>query len=99
MKIYANAHCTIEIPSLDYRNEGFHIRVKTLPGYKKDTEVLKVIATKQKIDYTDEIVISGGFGLIGTPRTAMVKLMRWLSEIPVSERAEATVMYTVRNIE
>lgn len=98
-KNFIKANTGIEIPNEKYRDSGLHIRVATLPGHKKDTEILKVIATKQKIFILDEIDTSSGFGLMGTPRIALTKLARWLSEIPVSERAEAATIYTVQSRE
>lgn len=91
------ANKRIEIPDEKFRDLGFHIRVANLLGHEKDTELVKVIATKQKINFLDEIETSHAFGLMGTPRMAMTKLARWLSEIPISERAEATAMYTVES--
>ena len=38
---------------------------------------------------------SGAFGLMGTPRMAVTKTAKLLSEIPISERAEASAIYTV----
>jgi len=57
--------------------------------------VIKAIATKQEIALPGGVDLSYGFGLMGTPRVAAIKLARWLTEIPPSERAEASVMYTV----
>ncbi|MCJ7813059.1 DUF4384 domain-containing protein [bacterium] len=84
-----------EIPDEASRQAGFHIRVAPLPGYKKNTEIVKAIATKQNIPLPREIDIGRGFGLIGTPKVAVMKLAAWLSQIPFSERTEANIMYSV----
>ena len=89
------ANKNMEIPDQQYREDGLHIRVANLPGHKKDTEIVKVIATKQRIDLLTEFDNSSGFGLMGTPRMAVTKIARLLSEIPISERAEASAIYTV----
>jgi len=94
---FISAKKGIEIPDQKYRDAGFHIRVTNLPGHKKDSEVVKVIATKQKMYFSDEVDTSRSFGLIGIPRVAVTKLARWLSDIPISQRAEAAVMYTVQS--
>ncbi len=94
-----NKNSTVQIPSKKNMNQGFHIRVATLPGFKKNSEVVKVIATKQRIDFIDEIDLSSSFSPIGTPKMALTKLARWLSQIPVSERAEASAIYTVEAME
>ena len=88
-------HSKFEFPLSSERESGFHIKVSTLPDHKKDTEIVKVIATKQKIDFLSELKIADGFGLMGTPKMAVTQLTYLLSEIPVSGRAEATMMYTV----
>ena len=92
---FVKAGVKIEIPDKKLREQGFNFRVATLPGHKKDTEIIKVIATKQKLAFLDEVSNTGGFGLLGTPRMAVTKLARWLSEIPVSERAESSMIYSV----
>ncbi|MCK5148355.1 DUF4384 domain-containing protein [bacterium] len=89
------AHTVVEIPAKHLRDAGMQFRVATLPGHKKDSEIVKVIATKQKTAFFDELKQSGGGGHIGTPKMAMTKLARWLSEIPVSERAEASMIYEI----
>lgn len=93
---FIKANVEKEIPSEEDRNIGFHIRVTNLPGHKRDTELVKVIATKKKNDLLNDMVYSRDFGFLGTPRVALTKMARWLSGIPVSERAEVAVMYTVQ---
>jgi len=68
-------------------------------GHKRDTELVKLVATKKKNDLLNDIERSRVFGLLGTPRVALTKMARWLSGIPVSERAEVAVMYTVQTEE
>jgi hypothetical protein len=94
---YVPSHQEIEIPDKPSRQSGLQIRVANLPGHKSDNEMVKVIATKQKMAILSEADFGSGFGLMGTPKMAVGKLMRWLSDIPVSDRAEATIMYTVYN--
>lgn len=89
----------VQIPDKKHRNQGFHIRVTTLPGFKKNSELVKIIATKQRIDFIDEIDLSSTFSPIGTPKMAVTKLARWLAQIPVSQRAEASAVYTVEAVE
>lgn len=96
---FIDAEKSVEIPSKAERESGFHIRVRNLPGHKKDTELVTVIATKQKLNILDELESRHGFGTMGTPRMAMTRLARSLSGIPVSERAEASVIYEIHSIE
>lgn len=91
-----NANSTMEIPDPSMRDSGvFHIRVANLPGHKRDGEMVKVIATRRRIDLSGQAETLSGFGPMGTPKMAMTSLAKWLSEIPVSERAEAAVSYVV----
>lgn len=94
---YIESKKTFIFPSKIDRKSGFHVRVSTLPGHKKDTEIVKLIATKKKVDFLYDLEIANGFGLMGTPKMAITQLAHRLSEIPVSERAEATVMYIVNS--
>lgn len=89
------AGSTTEIPNRRLREAGVHFRVATLPGHTQDTEMIKVVATKQKAAFFDELEMKNGFGIMGTPKMAVAKMARWLSEIPVSERAEASQVYTI----
>ena len=98
-KNYIEANKSFIFPDRIERESGFHIRVSNLPGHKKDTEIVKVIATKKKVDFLFGLEVSKGFRLMGTPKMAVTRLARLLSEIPVSERAEATVMYTISKAE
>lgn len=86
---------TISFPSDNLRESGFHLRVSNLPGHKRDTETVYVIATKQEINFVDDINNSAGFGVVGTPKLALQKLARWLTQIPIEERAEGSVMYNI----
>lgn len=92
---YIEAKKTFIFPGKIDRESGFHIRVSNLPGHKKDTEIVKLIATKNRVDFLSDLKMLNGFGIMGTPKMAVTRLARLLSEIPISERAEATVMYTV----
>jgi hypothetical protein len=96
--IQLNANSTMEIPESSLRDSGvYHIRVANLPGHKRDGEMVKVIATRRRIDLSAQTEAPSGFGLMGTPKMAMTSLAKWLSEIPVSERTEAAVSYVVES--
>jgi hypothetical protein len=90
---------SVEIPDKSSRDSGIRIRVANLPGHQRDREIVTVIATKEKINILDATDISAGFGLMGTPKMAMMELAKWLSQMPVSERAEATAVYAVESRE
>ena len=97
---FINKAATIQVPGKTFQKTGkCYIKVRTLPGCKKNSEVVKVIATKQRIDFIDEMDLSSAFSSVGTPKMALPKLARWLSQIPVSERAEASAVYTVEAVE
>ena len=97
---FINKAATIQVPGKTFQKTGkCYIKVRTLSGCKKNSEVVKVIATKQRIDFIDEMDLSSAFSSVGTPKMALPKLARWLSQIPVSERAEASAVYTVEAVE
>jgi hypothetical protein len=85
----------LEFPSTEDRERGLRIRVATLSGHSEDNEMIKIIATKQDVPFLDVSESSTGFEAIGTPRVAVARLARWLSEIPISERAEISATYRV----
>jgi hypothetical protein len=84
-----------DFPSTEDRDGGLRIKVASLPGHDEDIEMVKVIATEQNVPFLEGFETSTGFEVIGTPRVAVARLARWLSEIPVSERAEASATYRV----
>ncbi|HEX9933705.1 MAG TPA: DUF4384 domain-containing protein [bacterium] len=84
-----------EIPDEADRRAGVHFRVATVQPHTSDSEIVFAVATKREMDILYETDPGTGFGLLGTPKMAVTRLARWLSEIPISERAEATVLYTV----
>ena len=90
---FIEADILVEIPSAASRKNGYQFKVATLPGQFKHTETITVIGTKHKIPFWDDVVSQN----VGTPRIAMTKLSRWLSEIPVSQRAEASFAYSVQS--
>ena len=94
---HCKAHEEIEIPSQTDRESGRRIRVSTVSGHESNSEIVTVIATKRKMDFMDEFENQEGFGLLGTPRAATLKLAKILSQIPISERCEATSTYIIHS--
>lgn len=86
-----------EIPNKRDRKSNMSIRVAPLQGHKKDTEVVKIVATKKEIKFPYHFKKLNQSGLIGTPKVAVRQVARWLVSIPVSERAEAAMMYTIES--
>ena len=93
---FVGASEDLVFPDISLRESGFHVRVAPLPGHEENTEIVKVIATRREIVFPDDIRFSESEGYLGTPGMAVTRLARWLSEIPVSERTEASALYTVR---
>ena len=92
---YIEAGKMVQIPGKSDIESNRSIRVSVLPGHKQDTEVVKIVATKSPVQFVEDFQVLNGFGLIGTPRVAVQQIARWLSQIPLSERAEETIVYTV----
>lgn len=82
-------------PSEQDRANGIRFRVSNIPGHRGSNEIIKVIATKQRIDFLDDFEKRGNYGYIPTQKMAMTSLARWLSGIPLNYRAEATATYKV----
>lgn len=101
---FVKSGVTIEIPSKNEREMGIHFRVAPLPNYNKNSEIIKVIATKEKIDFLPhlktidspvEMEIAGGMTIFKSSNLAIEELARWLVRIPPDQRAEDTVIYEV----
>lgn len=90
---FLKADTLFEIPSAVNRKNGYRFKVATLPGHMRNAESITVIGTKDKVPFWDNVATDN----VGTPRVAMTKLTRWLSEIPVSQRAEASFSYSVES--
>jgi len=93
---FLTANSSREFPSLEQRRQGMHLRLNTAPGQSTSSEVIQVIATKSKIDFINELQTEGGYGIMPTLEIAGTNLARWLSTIPVSQRAEAQALIEIR---
>ena len=85
----------VEIPASAVRQAGIRLRLGLPAGATSASEVILAIATKTKVPFLDAQIEKSGLGKLDNIIIAGTQLMRWLSEIPVSERAEAQVMVTV----
>ena len=87
----------LEIPSRSQRAQGIQLRMQPLSGQEKSTEIIQIIATKQKIDFLENLEtkeeMNGGLNL----SIAMDKLLRWITSIPVQQRTQATEMIEVHH--
>jgi hypothetical protein len=92
---YVKALEQYQIPSEADRNDVLKLQVSTLPGHRKDTEFIKVIATQQPIHLLDGLLTQGQYGVIQTVNIAAVEIARLVSAIPLKDRAEHTVFYEI----
>ena len=79
------------LPNAEDKNIGLYFPVNLLPNKNSDLEMIKVIATKQKIDFS--AVYS--FSAYGTYQSALNDLQRWLLNIPRSEIEEVDLQYFI----
>ncbi|MBN2569008.1 MAG: DUF4384 domain-containing protein [Deltaproteobacteria bacterium] len=84
-----------QIPSDADREGVLKLQVSTLPGQKKNTEHIKVIATSKPINLIEGISLEGQYGVMGTVQLAVTEIARLISAIPVRERAEDTATYQI----
>jgi len=94
----------IEIPSKNEREMGIHFRVAPLPNYNKNSEIIKVIATKEKIDFLphlktidnpEELEIAGGMAVFKSSNMAIKELAHWLVKIKPDQRTDDLIIYEV----
>lgn len=88
---------TYQIPTDADRRDVIKFQVSTLPGHQKDTEYIKVIATREPIELIDGLSVKGQFGVLETVQFATTEVARLVSSIPIKSRSEATVAYEVVN--
>ncbi|MBC8233815.1 DUF4384 domain-containing protein [bacterium] len=92
------------IPSEAERQQGVRFRVGLLPGKKKDTEYVRVVATKDDIPFlpkdteafTPEIAILKGKVVLPTYKSALEEINRWLVSIPLDGRTFDMQQYEIR---
>jgi hypothetical protein len=84
-----------QIPSQQDRRDVLKLQVATLPGHKKDTEYIKVIATRKPLHLLDGLAVQGQYGMLRNVRIAATEIARLISAIPPKDRAEHTVFYEV----
>jgi hypothetical protein len=96
---YIKALKDYQIPSKEDRNDVLKLQVYTLPDHRKDTEFIKVIATRQPIHILDGLLTQGQYGVMDTVNFAAVEIARLVSAIPLKDRAEQTVFYEILSSE
>ncbi|MDP8231497.1 MAG: DUF4384 domain-containing protein [Candidatus Zophobacter franzmannii] len=82
---FAKAGETIALPTDSDKSIGLKYKVKLLENMKKDTEMIKVIATKKPVN----IIINDKY------ETALESLQNWLVTIPLNEIEEEDLQYFI----
>ncbi len=80
-----------KLPNAEDKKIGLYFPVNLLPNKSKDAEMIKVIATKQKIDFSSVY----SFSAYGTYQTALTDLQKWLLKIPRNEIEEIDLQYFI----
>ena len=82
---------TFEMPSEQDRNIGLSLPVKLLPGKITDSEIIKIIATKENLN----LVEFKNDMIYGTCMATLTKLMQRLITIPQNQIVEYDLVYFV----
>ncbi|MCD6181355.1 MAG: DUF4384 domain-containing protein [Candidatus Cloacimonetes bacterium] len=80
-----------KLPNAEDKRIGLYFPVNLLPNKNEDFEIIKVIATKQKIDFSSVY----SFSAYGTYQTALNDLQNWLLKIPRNEIEEIDLQYFI----
>ena len=75
---------------------GTKLRVGLLPGMERTTEMIFVIATKEKIDFAEGELVKQPCKIISSYHAGILELSRWLANIPLDQRTEASVQYVIK---
>ena len=70
---------------------GLNFKVNLDSGKDKDVEMIKIIATKQKIDFSSVY----SFSAYGTYKSTLRDLQHWLLKIPRNQIEELDFQYFV----
>ena len=80
-----------QLPNSNDKKMGLYFPVNLLPYKNDDFEMIKVIATKQKIDFSSAY----SFSAYGTYQSTLVDLQKWLLQIPRNEIEEIDLQYFI----
>jgi len=80
-----------QLPNSNDKRIGLYFPVNLLPNKNDDFEMIKVIATKQKIDFSSVY----SFSAYGTYQSALKDLHKWLLKIPRNEIEEIDLQYFI----
>lgn len=80
-----------QLPNSKDKEIGLYFPVNLLQNKNEDIEMIKVIATKQKIDFSSVY----SFSAYGTYQSALNDLQKWLLEIPRNEIEEIDLQYFI----
>ena len=88
-----------EFPPKNLRERGLKLRVRTLLGQKENTEIIWVVATKEKFDFYNSLCKKKegrGFCEEKDFQSTLEDLLLVLSKIPMSQKSEDMEVYVVR---
>jgi len=80
-----------QLPNPNDKKIGLYFPVNLLPNKNEDLEMIKVIATKQKIDFSSIY----SFSAYGTYQSTLMDLQKWLLKIPRNEIEEVDLQYFI----
>lgn len=80
-----------KLPNSNDKEIGLSFPVNLLPNKKEDVEMIKIIATKQKIDFSSLY----SFSAYGTYQSTLKDLQKWLLKIPRDEIEEVDLQYFI----
>lgn len=92
----APANAPVQFPPPDLRAQGLRLRAEVPPERQRATERLLVVATKSMIPFRPTPAFDVTDGALKTVQANVQALNRWLVNIPLGQRAIATVAYEVR---
>jgi hypothetical protein len=82
---------TFQLPNSKDKEIGLYFPVNLLPNKNEDVEMIKIIATKQKINFSSLY----SFSAYGTYQSTLKDLQKWLMKIPRSEIEENDIQYFI----
>ena len=92
---FVEGGAVVQFPPPDLRTRGVHLRAEVPEGRRRVTERLVAVATKQKVPFEEVPGRQIASGALKTTQASVQAFNRWLVDIPLGQRAVASVTYDV----
>ncbi len=107
MLVIPNAYFTDNFYVAEDGTQGFDAKISKLPfalkvglppGKQITTEMLYMVALKNRVDFTSSTMSAGSIGIIPSYKSAILDLQKWLVRIPQDQRTSSSAPFTIKRL-